>query len=94
MKPDPTSTKNSPTNSEGAPNDDGFVLGTAGRDEDPNATTDWNHDSDATGNNLSPDDARGLPGYPRESKDDLGLPPNGRPETGIETPEKDNDKAG
>lgn len=25
------------------PNGDGYVLGTAGRNEDPNATTDWFH---------------------------------------------------
>lgn len=28
------------------PNEDGCVLGTAGRDEDPNATTDWDHPDD------------------------------------------------
>ncbi|VVM36205.1 hypothetical protein PS645_00036 [Pseudomonas fluorescens] len=44
------------------PNDDGCVIGTAGRDEDPNATTDWDHpDNDSQ---MTPADTRGLPGYP------------------------------
>jgi len=45
------------------PNDDGFVLGTAGRDEDPNATTDGNRRPES-GEVMTPDDTRGLPGYP------------------------------
>lgn len=55
------------------PNDDGFAIGTAGRDEDPNATTDW-------------DDTRGLPGYPGAEKNnpskpvaDSSVPANGDP---------------
>jgi hypothetical protein len=46
-----------------SPNDDGFVIGTAGRDEDPNATTDWDHARD-TDEVMTPADTRGLPGYP------------------------------
>lgn len=41
MKPRSTSTQNLPENDSSHPNDDGCILGTAGRDEDPNATTDW-----------------------------------------------------
>lgn len=67
MKPHQPITSNLPDNDLGEPNDDGFVLGTAGRDEDPNATTDWDHPKDASENVLTPDDKRGMPGYPRES---------------------------
>lgn len=60
------------------PNDDGCVLGTAGRDEDPNATTDWDHPADSD-TRMNPGDTRGLPGYP------------GAPES--DTSGKDNDGA-
>ena len=77
-----------PTN----PNDDGFVLGTAGRDEDPNAApayaTDSRHDRDE----LTPEDARGMPGYPEEKPPKE--PAGEEAESGIETPEQGNDKAG
>lgn len=89
MKSHPSSTEPSPTDDVVQPNDDGCVLGTAGRDEDPNATTDWDRDSDSSGTILTPDDAHGLPGYPHDPEDDVGLPPNGRPEIDIETPIKD-----
>ncbi|WP_460318186.1 hypothetical protein [Pseudomonas ogarae] len=46
-----------------SPNDDGFVLGTAGRDEDPNATTDWQHPLKGD-EGTTRGDTRGLPGYP------------------------------
>jgi len=67
------------------PNDDGFVIGTAGRDEDPNATTDWDHARD-TDEVMTPADTRGLPGYPgaeKAGKDtqgvDSSIPANGDP---------------
>jgi len=67
------------------PNDDGFVLGTAGRDEDPNATTDWDH-ARHTDEVMTPADTRGLPGYPgaeKAGKDtppvDSSIPANGDP---------------
>ena len=77
------------------PNDDGWVLGTAGRDEDPNAApayaTDRRHERDE----LTPEDAGGMPGYPEKK-------PSAKPddkdgveaEPGIETPEQGNDKVG
>lgn len=43
MKHDPSNTQNRPVEDLGQPNDDGNVIGTAGRDEDPNAATDWDH---------------------------------------------------
>ena len=43
MKHDPSHPQNRPLESLDKPNEDGCVIGTAGRDEDPNATTDWNH---------------------------------------------------
>ncbi|MHC8333543.1 hypothetical protein [Pseudomonas sp. LB3P25] len=98
MKPHSTSTQNLPENDSSHPNDDGCILGTAGRDEDPNATTDWDHESDSAGNVLTPEDARGLPGYPSDSENDQApsLPPtrpsNGETETDIETPEQNNDR--
>ncbi|HWH85351.1 MAG TPA: hypothetical protein VNV36_01085 [Pseudomonas sp.] len=55
------------------PNDDGFVLGTAGRDEDPNATTDWDVSRDNE-DVMKPDDTRGLPGYPGGEKADPSRP--------------------
>lgn len=97
MKPHPTSIENLPVNDLGDPNDDGCILGTAGHDEDPNATTDCDHESDSAGNVQTPEDAHGLPGYPRDIEDDeehsipLKRPRGAEPETGIETPEQDND---
>ncbi|AZE88764.1 hypothetical protein [Pseudomonas orientalis] len=43
MKHDPSNTQNRPLEPLDNPNEDGCVIGTAGRDEDPNATTDWAH---------------------------------------------------
>ncbi len=48
------------------PNDDGFVLGTAGRDEDPNAAPSYAIDRRHDRDELTPEDARGMPGYPEE----------------------------
>jgi hypothetical protein len=45
MKPHSTSTQNLPENDPSRSNDDGCILGTADRDEDPNATTDWDDES-------------------------------------------------
>lgn len=100
MKPHSTSNQNLPEDDLGPPNDDGCVLGTAGRDEDPNATTDWDHESDSAGNVLTPEDTRGLPGYPSDSENEQAhaipskRPSNGEPETGIQTPEQNNDRIG
>ncbi|MBC3271294.1 MULTISPECIES: hypothetical protein [unclassified Pseudomonas] len=73
------------------PNDDGFVLGTAGRDEDPNATTDWDH-AGAGGDVMTPADSRGLPGYPGAEKNDptrpapdTRVPANGDPSVQNDT---------
>ena len=66
MKPNPPSTQKTPGNDLSNPNDDGCVLGTAGRDEDPNATTDWDTDSDSKSDVEKGDDSRGLPGYPSD----------------------------
>jgi hypothetical protein len=96
MAAHPTSGKTLSVNNIENPNDDGCVLGTAGRDEDPNATTDWDHDSDA---DLAPEDARGLPGYPSHSDDDqLHSIPSKRqlddePGGSTDTPPQDNDSA-
>jgi hypothetical protein len=68
MKPHSTSNQNLPENDPSRPNDDGCILGTADRDEDPNATTDRDHEVDSADNGLTPEDARGLPGYPNDSK--------------------------
>ncbi|MCF4996570.1 hypothetical protein GIW70_20890 [Pseudomonas syringae] len=57
MKRHPSSITNVPTENLGEPNDDGCVIGTAGRDEDPNAATDWDHESDSAGNVPTVDDA-------------------------------------
>ncbi|VVP19660.1 hypothetical protein PS865_03797 [Pseudomonas fluorescens] len=66
-------------------NDDGFAIGTAGRDEDPNATTDWDVSRDHE-DVMTPDDTRGLPGYPGAEKNnpskpvaDSSVPANGDP---------------
>jgi hypothetical protein len=98
MKPDPSTTKNEPTRDLNNPNDDGCVLGTAGRDEDPNATTDWDKERNAEDHRQGPNDARGMPGYPHETPDEPSTtstqPRNREAEPGIETPEQDNDKVG
>jgi hypothetical protein len=60
-----------------SPNDDGCVLGTAGRDEDPNATTDWDHPQSAESIEKTPQQ----PGT--DQAQDVPLPPNGTP--GIDT---------
>ncbi|WP_131108270.1 hypothetical protein [Pseudomonas sp. Sample_10] len=84
MKTDPSTDPNKPIKDLGNPNDDGCVIGTAGRNEDPNATTDWDKKKNPSGRRQGPNDARGLPGYPHEAPEELG----------IETPEQDNDKVG
>ncbi|CAI8854102.1 hypothetical protein [Pseudomonas serbica] len=85
MKTQPTITEERPAEGLGNPNDDGCVLGTAGRDEDPNSTTDWGGKKTPPGHLKETDDTRGLPGYPRDDHEE---------ELGIETPEQDNDKVG
>lgn len=63
MKHDPSNTQNLPVQNPAEPNDDGCVIGTAGRDEDPNATTDWNHQgSHATPADATVKPANGTPG--------------------------------
>ena len=77
------------------PNDDAFVLGSAGRDEDPNAAPSYAIDRRHERDELTPSDARGMPGYPEKK-------PPAKPEekeaeeaeSGIETPEQGNDKVG
>ena len=85
MKTQPTITEERPAEGLGNANDDGCVLGTAGRDEDPNSTTDWGGKKTPPGHLKESDDTRGLPGYPRDDHEE---------ELGIETPEQDNDKVG
>jgi hypothetical protein len=85
MKTQPSSTKDRPAEDLGNPNDDGCVLGTAGRDEDPNRTTDGNSKNTPPGHLQESNDTRGLPGYPWDHHEE---------ELGIETPEQDNDKVG
>jgi len=85
MKTQPTITEERPAEGLGNPNDDGCVLGTAGRDEDPNSTTDWGGKKTPPGHLKESDDTRGLPGYPQDDHEE---------ELGIETPEQDNDKVG
>lgn len=83
----------------GNPNDDGCVLGTAGRDEDPNACTNYaERSAQASAENLSQDD-RGLPGYPSKNqgapvrKDKASLAQKCHPDRteSEETSEQDND---
>lgn len=62
MNHDPSNTQNQPVEPLENPNDDGFVIGTAARDEDPNATTDWNHpDTHADGAVATPVPPNGTP---------------------------------
>ncbi|EJL01993.1 hypothetical protein PflQ2_5223 [Pseudomonas fluorescens Q2-87] len=78
-----------------SPNDDGFVLGTAGRDEDPNAAPAYAIDSRHDRDELTPEDARGMPGYPEEKPSEKPADKdNAEAEPGIETPEQGNDKVG
>ncbi|OPA92933.1 hypothetical protein BFW88_10565 [Pseudomonas fluorescens] len=46
MKHDPSHPQQDSHEDLGDPNDDGCLVGTAGREEDPNATTDWDHPDD------------------------------------------------
>ena len=100
MKLHPPVGKDEPTEDLSNPNDDGCVLGTAGRNEDPNATTDWDKERNAEDHRQGPSDARGMPGYPREAPDEQtpsttkNRPQTSEVEPGIETPEQDNDKVG
>lgn len=77
--------------------DDGCIQVTAGRDEEPDATTVLDHKSDSAGNIQTPEEAHGMPSYPRDSEDDKAhsLPStrrsSGEPETVIDTPAQDND---
>ena len=89
MKATPHDKTSMPNDEFTAPNDDGFVLGTAGRDEDPNTTTDWQHPGDAN-DVLTPEDSRGMPGYPRDDDDDSS--PSQEGSTDSETAKQDNDK--
>lgn len=81
----PSTTQDKPIKDLDNPNDDGCVLGQAGRNEDPNATTDRDKERNSPGHRQGPNEARGLPGYPHEAPEE---------ELGIETPEQDNDKVG
>ncbi|MDO7897918.1 hypothetical protein [Pseudomonas citrulli] len=78
------------------PNDDGFVLGTAGRDEDPNAAPSYAIDRRHDRDELTPEDSRGMPGYPEEKPPvkPAGKDKDAEAEPGIETPEQGNDKVG
>jgi len=77
------------------PNDDGFVLGTAGRDEDPNAAPAYAIDRRHERDELTPEDARGMPGYPEKKPSTEPSDKEGaETEPGIETPEQGNDKVG
>jgi hypothetical protein len=78
MKHDPSNTEAAPVKKPQEPNDDGFAVVTAGRDEDPNATTDWDH----------PDDPQHRKGTLKGTQP----PPNGTPGIGI-VPGPDNDGA-
>ncbi|NSX08521.1 hypothetical protein HTX81_07975 [Pseudomonas lini] len=64
MKSHPTSIENLPVNEPGNPTDDGCIQATAGRDEEPEGTTARHQKSDSAGNIQTPEDARGMPGYP------------------------------
>ncbi|CAN1595242.1 hypothetical protein LOY35_02310 [Pseudomonas sp. B21-028] len=77
------------------PNDDGWVLGTAGRDEDPNAAPAYAIDRRHERDELTPEDARGLPGYPEKKTPAKPTDKDAaEAEPGIETPEQGNDKVG
>ncbi|AZF26308.1 hypothetical protein [Pseudomonas sp. R2-60-08W] len=63
MNHDPSNSQRRPVEPLDKPNDDGCVIGTAGRDEDPNATTDWDHpDSHATAIEATVTPPNGTPG--------------------------------
>jgi hypothetical protein len=77
------------------PNDDGCVLGTAGRDEDPNAAPAYAIDRRHERDELTPEDASGMPGYPEKKPSAKpGDKEDNEAEPGIETPEQGNDKVG
>ncbi|TFB34642.1 hypothetical protein E3W21_27775 [Pseudomonas sp. F01002] len=57
----PSTTQDKPIKDLGNPNDDGCVLGQAGRNEDPNATTDRDNKRNSPGHRQGPNEARGLP---------------------------------
>lgn len=77
------------------PNDDGWVLGTAGRDEDPNAAPAYAIDRRHERDELTPEDARGMPGYPEKKPPAKPADKEGaEAEPGIETPEQENNKVG
>jgi hypothetical protein len=70
MKAHPSTTENLPTNESGNLNNDGCILVSAGFDDAQNATTNWDQDSDSAGNIQTPEDAHGMPGYPRDSEEE------------------------
>jgi hypothetical protein len=70
MKAHPSTTENLPTNESGNLNNDGCILVSAGLDDAQNATTNWDQDSDSAGNIQTPEDAHGMPGYPRDSEEE------------------------
>lgn len=76
MNHDSSNGQDQPFEESPAPNEDGCVLGTAGRNEDPNATTDWDHPADN-----SAEKSRQPPGSGKARE--AALPPNGTP--GIDT---------
>lgn len=74
--------KGKPDEDLGNANEDGCVLGTAGRDEDPNQRADYPEPDGDSNSVQTPEDARGMPGYPRQ-KDST------KPETISETPDNE-----
>lgn len=85
MTHDPSNRQDPPFEKPLEPNEDGCVLGTAGRNEDPNATTDWDHPDDNATEKMHQ--------QPQSDKArDITPPPNGTP--GIDTvPATQNDGA-
>ncbi|WP_017529058.1 hypothetical protein [Pseudomonas fluorescens] len=71
MKHEPSNQQYRPVEEAGTPNEDGCVIGTAGRDEDPNATTDWDHpESSPPVGEDSAKPANGTPGIDRVPSSD------------------------
>lgn len=78
MKRHPSSIKEQPAEDLSNPNDDGCVLGTAGRDEDPNATTDWGKKGASADARQPEANAQGSSGFSPRPADDRA-PPAVRP---------------
>jgi len=70
----PSILKGKPDEDLGNPNDDGCVLGTAGRDEDPNQGADYHKPESDPKNVQTPEDAHGMPGYPSEPSEPEKIP--------------------